>query len=86
MIHIEDPIPLTEEWLLKARFEETDLKPYRDQKAWVIGVDGERLIWSAGKIFKPLPNGFICVCKNCEHVHQLQNYYSASENKELEIK
>jgi hypothetical protein len=76
-------IPLTEEWLLKFGFEKTDLKPYKDQLAWVIGVDAARFIWSANRIFKPFPDGFICVCNHCEYVHQLQNYYFASENTEL---
>ena len=82
-----NPIPLTEEWLLKFSFSETEMRPYSDQKAFIIGRDADRIIFSAGRLFKPLPDdGFICICYHCEFAHQLQNAFFAYKNEELELK
>jgi hypothetical protein len=65
------PIPLTEEWLVKFRFNGWDLGDYT-------------IILTNGNFFtidcrKP-------IAKNIKHVHQLQNLYFSLTQKELIIK
>jgi hypothetical protein len=70
-----NPIPLTEEWLLKFGFVEIDTFDdhcYYLQKC-DLGLD---------RSFQPYGIGFITELK---HVHQLQNLYFALTGEELKI-
>jgi len=82
-----EPIPLTEEWLLKFGFQDTDsyfnLLDFPDFRiTWSVRVveSGERKnFW--------LDENFLEVFQqNIKHVHQLQNLYFALTGEELEIK
>lgn len=88
------PIPLSEEWLLRGGFEEC-ASPYRDQKAWVIGKDADRLIWCANELYKPASyDTFIKITAAnylkdqplCEYLHSLQNLIFALTGEELVFK
>ena len=70
-----EPIPLTEEWLLKFGFK---------SKSYGYG-DSEWKQWNNGKITL---NGFRETLSgvDCEYIHQLQNLYFALTGEELEIK
>ena len=89
--HIEDgkvleaePIPLTEEWLIKFGFEKS-IDEY-----WTI--DGSSLWWLLSKSknvgIKLMDNEVFGVMNRykIEYVHQLQNLYFALTGKELTIK
>jgi len=75
-----EPIPLTEDWLLKFgfRFDSIDWEFPKDS-IFFIG-------WYAGKFC--LGSGSDGVTKEnyIEYVHQLQNLYFALTNEELEVK
>jgi hypothetical protein len=68
------PIPLTEDWLLKFGFEGWDLGKYT-------------IILTNGNFFD-FQNGLegVPIAKNIKHVHQLQNLYFALTGEELKIK
>ena len=73
-----EPIPLTEEWLVKFGFL-LDLHHHR------------RLTYSLNRITTYMQDGiFWCDilwdCLEIKHVHQLQNLYFALTNEELTIK
>lgn len=68
-----DPIPLTEEWLLKFGFS-------------IKGFKGGYQICTSSLGGWILDNGFSCVGIEFEYVHQLQNLYFALTNEELKIK
>lgn len=70
-----NPIPLTEEWLLKFGFENKNKK-----KNWIYSAYGLKI--NNGKIISGLGGKMVCV----EYVHQLQNLYFALTNEELIIK
>tara|TARA_R110002096_G_scaffold382312_1_gene576205 strand:+ start:6033 stop:6365 length:333 start_codon:yes stop_codon:yes gene_type:complete len=63
-----EPIPLTEEWLVKFGFDGWDIGSYTitltNGNFWILGCD------------KPL-------ARNIKHVHQLQNLYHALTGEEL---
>jgi hypothetical protein len=73
------PIPITEDWLLKLGFEKT--------MSWTFAkelVGNNILVYYLGE------KGFSIGFKNysdfkCEHVHQLQNLYFTLTNEELII-
>ena len=67
------PIPLTEEWLLKFGFDSDG------DEFWEKG--GVQVGYHYGE-----ENGFIHIRQQIEYVHQLQNLYFALTRKELEIK
>lgn len=78
--YIIEPIPLTEEWLLKFGFN-------TDSDCWYYYKD-----WSSKhdtfKVAKDEFNNFFMVgyhSKSFKHVHQLQNLYFALTNEELTI-
>lgn len=67
-----EPIPITEEWLLKFGFSahyEVGLKHY-----------------SIGEFIFVFQNGIITKYKHVKYVHQLQNIYFALTNEELILK
>lgn len=87
-IHINmffEPIPLTEEWLLKFGFEKDSNRPY----LWCYDIssierEGLIIMWSQNKgSFY-----FNCSARSIElkYVHQLQNLYFVLEGLELKIK
>lgn len=74
-----DPIPLTEEWLIKFGFEKEDESEVLDH--WFLGnfeinSDGWFVDYQANTI----------PCKELKYVHSLQNLYFALTGQELEIK
>jgi hypothetical protein len=78
-VFIPEPIPLTEEWLLKFGFGKNDNNQF-------ILMEG-----SVDILFNKDLNGWTCDGINfsinmTEHVHQLQNLYFALTGEELEIK
>lgn len=79
-----EPIPLTEEWLLKLGFEKDE---YNNQKAYYYTFNGFKLNVINGSLVIDNPNQ-LASAKNIkiEHVHQLQNLYFALTGEELEVK
>lgn len=77
------PVFVTPEILYKSGFIQCK-SPYKDKDAYVIGEDGQRLIFSNGYIFKPLIDGFLKIAY-CEFLHQLQNVYFSLNGTELNI-
>jgi hypothetical protein len=75
-----DPIPLTEEWLLKFGFE-LDIEDDGYSKGkYKVSVSDEGCIFFIYDSYYPIE---ICEFK---HTHQLQNLYFALTGEELEIK
>ena len=79
-----EPIPLTEEWLVKFGFENDkkglilEFKNYSYSYLWFNNNSGQlRLVSEGGKFLTH---------DNLKYVHQLQNLYFALTGKELEIK
>ena len=71
-----EPIPLTEEWLLKFGFTRTS--GWDDYEGWIKDdVEIECNIYTF--------NYVNCIDKEIKYIHQLQNLYFALTNKELEI-
>ena len=87
-----EPIPLTEEWLLRFGFERCS-SPYKDADAFQIGKDGDRLIWCNNELYKPLSEGFVRITNSkypiddypVRYIYQLQNLIFALTGKELTI-
>ena len=78
-----EPIPLTEEWLLKMGFEEwagIGYKAPTNTAYWhfSIGLDFIPTIWTGNTI---TTDGY----RGCKYVHQLQNLFFALTQKELTI-
>jgi len=82
-----EPIPLTEEWLLKFGFENKESKIYFlmvNKWGFAIGSDGSYGLynnqdaWNRGESFSNR--------ETIDYVHQLQNLYFALTGEELEIK
>jgi len=77
-------IPLFHDVLKDCGFTIEPQSPYKDKTAHVIGKDADRLIWCYGKLFKPLPDGFIGISQTpIEYLHQLQNLFYALTGTEL---
>ena len=81
-----EPIPLTEEWLLKMGFEADGYdgdygKAYKVSGIWSC-VDLQ--MWSNKEIHFVTNSG--CTVAKLEHVNQLQNLYFALTGEELQIK
>lgn len=74
-----DPIPLTEEWLLKFGFECLDSRRYQKKYRRNYSIDGfmtsESFMVGLGSALTKL-----------EYVHQLQNLYFALTGEELVVK
>jgi hypothetical protein len=71
-----NPIPLTEEILLKAGFERNGEEFIYYERYYTIGI---------GELFNVAYVGSDKVTVDCKHVHQLQNLYFALTGEELEI-
>ena len=75
-----EPIPLTEEWLIKFGFRNGTLKMYSKE----VGQWRKRkccIHWKKGKGFINSGGGV-----KINHVHQLQNLYFVLNGKELELR
>ena len=81
-----EPIPLTEEWLLKFGFTlDCEYTPYG--KAEIYRNDDMDVVLSG--VFKGVNIPYVCddsFIVNVKHVHQLQNLYFALTGEELEVK
>jgi len=81
-----EPIPLTEEWLLKFGFEIDGVWAHKTKKISpkkLLGYmnGGNIFICQIGEHIR-FQEVFLC---NCQYVHQLQNLYFALTSEELEI-
>jgi len=74
-----EPIPLTEEWLLKFGFEKINV----NERYWVKSVCLIHQRHDEGLDYLPSPFGPVI---KYEYVHQLQNLYFALTGEELEYK
>ena len=79
------PIPLTEDWLLKLKFEEKDRRKNRfiNRADFELEFQGDKVaycVWG-GEDAPHLTQFF----GHCKYVHQLQNLYFALTGKELTI-
>lgn len=82
-----NPIPLTEEWLLKFGFDkiENGFKQYWDLNGFQIEIHGDKFpvrIWGG----ESAPHLTQFIGHKTKHVHQLQNLYFALSGEELTIK
>lgn len=82
-----EPIPLTEEWLLKFGFEKvnnelTNIAPLN--LPCTFNLPNTPFSFCQGKLILTTSTGDFCV--NTEYVHQLQNLYFALVGEELKIK
>jgi hypothetical protein len=73
-----EPIPLTEEWLLKFGFEKTEWDNFNSYRLIIGNNDYAIVLYSDGNC----EVGDIITCK-IEYVHQLQNLYFALTGEEL---
>ena len=76
---IYEPIPLTEEWLLKFGFEKK--KGYYDR--YYYSIDGMDIRIDADMFETEVGE---CLYKTIKYVHQLQNLYFAINDEELTMK
>jgi len=79
-----EPIPLTEEWLLKLGFIDKELKLTQNTSLYVcirtknkFQNEGKALIMQMGNAILSMP---------CEYLHELQNIWKALTGEELTIK
>ena len=84
-----DPIPLTEEWLLKFGFEKvgiaiTSITIAPLNLPCTFNLPNTPFSFCQGKLILTTGTGDFCV--NIEYVHQLQNLYFALTGEELTIK
>jgi len=70
-----EPIPITEEWLVKFGFNTEDGKLYISPNGYAFTLQKNGVVKFMGLIFR----------KNMKYVHQLQNLYFALTGKELTI-
>jgi hypothetical protein len=75
------PIPLTEEWLVKFGFQ-------NDDDDWLIDIDDRNCIHINLKKKRTLLESYdgLLTVKNIEYVHFLQNLYFALTGEELTLK
>jgi len=71
-----DPIPLTEEWLLKFGFEKVKVIWFLNHYGFCLWFDGND--WCV--MYNAMKNNIVCYLK---HVHQLQNLYFILTGEEL---
>jgi hypothetical protein len=74
-----EPIPLTEEWLLKFGAKSTELSPAKNG-IWITSEIDNQGCWVS------ISHGVGVVVVNILYVHQLQNLYFVLTGNELEIK
>lgn len=73
------PIPLTEEWLLKFGFKK-DL----GNDLYLESTSTSFFVWQNNRVELLDDENNICIC-HCQYVHQLQNLYFALTGEELTI-
>ena len=84
-----EPIPLTEEWLVRFGFKESNnygyfLSPHKDSRS---DSSSTRLCFFLEIMdFIVSSNHYDAWYVNCKYVHQLQNLYFALTGEELELK
>jgi hypothetical protein len=76
-----EPIPLTEEWLLKFGFEKTEWDNFNSYRLMICNNNYIIVLYSDGNC----EVGDIITCK-IEYLHQFQNLYFAITGEELKIK
>lgn len=76
------PIPLTEEWLLKADFEKEIYNEYTD----IYNKFPLQLFWNTANSFEYFHKQFGGKFIKIQYVHQLQNLYFALTGEELNFK
>ena len=80
-----EPIPLTEEWLLKFGWVwNEEMKAYEKYPNGDARMDLEKMIGGSYRMFNYVLKALIA--ERIWHVHQLQNLYFALTNEELTIK
>ena len=79
---LAEPIPLTEEWLVKFGFEEIDGFLTLDLGSF----SGARFIFWYGDVLNLFCKSDMMLSKQIKYVHQLQNLYFALTGEELTIK
>lgn len=79
------PLDIDDTWLRKFGFVEivSDQKPFVDKKAYVLGTDASRIIWSGNCIAKVALVGFKILNWEVKYVHRLQNICFELNNEEL---
>ena len=91
------PIPLTEEWLIRAGFNNSALVKDSESQS-IIGLlrywnnEDQEVYYSDVKSYYQIAEnncmsyGISPILKDIKYIHQLQNIYYALKGKELEIK
>lgn len=74
------PIPLTEDWLIKFGFEKDEYDPYYDLLFF------EVRFYEGAYVYNPISEYFPAYGIGLEYVHELQNLYFALTGEELSIK
>lgn len=77
---VYEPIPLTEEWLLKFGFKK-DL----ENDLYLESTSTSFFVWQNNRVELLDNKNNICI-SHCEYVHQLQNLYFALTGEELILK
>ena len=72
-----EPIPLTEEWLLRFGFE-------KNGEEWFIHENNFELVFDEGKYFYTWDYNW-CTSFGIKYIHQLQNLYFALTGEELQL-
>lgn len=83
-IFCAEPIPLTEEWLVKFGFE------YDENEDWFVldaesGVSFSHILEGTTLYFGRLESVWVDVLQEIKYVHQLQNLYFALTGEELTL-
>jgi hypothetical protein len=85
-----EPIPLTEEWLLRFGFEKTEgggnwnfplHEIFKDKNFFKVSKLDNYFYW-----YNQVDDDYYSYMHNIQHVHQLQNLYFALTNEELTLK
>ena len=78
-----NPIPLTEEWLIKFGFEKSKVSSQFDKEKLTIQVSNELERHKKGRVYF---NSWAILEESIKYVHQLQNLYFSLTGEELTFK
>jgi hypothetical protein len=78
-----EPIPLTEEWLLKFGFVKSKVSSQFDKEKLTIQIANELEYHKKGRVYF---NSWAILEESIKYVHQLQNLYFALTGKEITFK